>query len=173
LDSESSNAGNQGSLGADPDRVEIGAALGALGLGLFLLAGSFSIGLGAGYDRIGPRFFPYLVGFGSLLSGGLLLREAFRGGKTSRPSRGEGAFPTSRSASLTLGFALLSSVLLLERAGFVLTAALLFWLVARAFASARPARDAVSGLVLSLAVYLAFTRGLGLVLPRGLLGGLF
>ncbi len=151
------------------DRVEIGVAVCGLALGLFVLAGSFSIGLGAGYDRIGPRFFPYLVAAGALFSGALLLKEALGGGQ---PSREDRVSRTSGSVAFTLGLALASSVLLLERAGFVLTAALLFWLVARAFASPRPLRDAVVGLALSVAAYLAFTRGLGLVLPGGLLGGL-
>jgi putative tricarboxylic transport membrane protein len=93
-----------------------------------------------------------------------------RGGK---PARGEPASRASGPAAFTLGLALASGVLFLERAGFVLTAALLFWLVARAFASPRPLRDAAVGLALSVVVYLAFTRGLGLVLPPGLLGGLF
>jgi putative tricarboxylic transport membrane protein len=150
------------------DRVEIGVALCGLALGLIILVGSFSIDLGAGYDRIGPRFFPYLVAAGALLSGALLLREALGG----RSSREKATSRTSGSVAFTLGLALISSVLLLERAGFVITAALLFWLVARAFASARPLRDAAIGLGLSFTVYLAFTRGLGLALPGGLLGGL-
>ena len=124
---------------------------------------------GAGYDRIGPRFFPYVVAAGSLFSGALLLKEALRRGQA--PKR-EPASRTSRSVGLTLCLALASSVLLLERAGFVLTAALLFWLVARAFASPRPLLDAAVGLALSAAAYFAFTRGLGMVLPGGLLGGL-
>jgi len=61
---------------------------------------------------------------------------------------------------------------LLERAGFIFTAAVLFWLVARAFESTRPWRDAVAGVLLSVFVYVVFTRGLGLVLPGGLLEGL-
>ena len=157
------------------DRVEIGVAVCGLALGLFVLAGSFSIDLGAGYDRIGPRFFPYLVAAGALFSGALLLKEALGRGqpsRPSRPSREERVSRTSGSVAFTLGLALASSVLLLERAGFVLTAALLFWLVARAFASGSPLRDAAVGLALSVAAYLAFTRGLGLVLPGGLLGGL-
>jgi putative tricarboxylic transport membrane protein len=154
------------------DRVEIGVAVCGLALGLFVFAGSFSIDLGAGYDRIGPRFFPYLVAAGALFSGALLLKEALGRGKPSRPSREARASRTSGSVAFTLGLALASSALLLERAGFVLTAALLFFLVARAFASGSPLRDAAVGLALSVAAYLAFTRGLGLVLPGGLLGGL-
>jgi putative tricarboxylic transport membrane protein len=152
--------------------VEIGVALCGLALGLFVLAGSFSIGLGAGYDRIGPRFFPYLIAAGALFSGALLLKEALGRGKPSRPPGDSRASRAGGSVAVTLGLALASGVLLLERAGFVLTAALLFWLVARAFASGSPLRDAAVGLALSVASYLAFTRGLGLALPGGLLGGL-
>lgn len=135
-------------------------ALSTIALGLVILAGSFSIDLGAGYDRIGPRFFPYLVAFGLLVSGSFLARDALRREPPVRVS-------ASRKALWILGVALVSSALLLERAGFIPTATLLFWLVARAFESRRPWRDAGVGLALAIVVYLAFTRGLGLALPRG------
>ena len=50
--------------------------------------------------------------------------------------------------------------------------ALQFWLVARAFRSRRPGRDFLIAVALSLIVYLAFSRGLGLPLPAGILEGL-
>ena len=160
---------NEGTRASGPERVEVVVALAAVALGLFVLAGSFSIDLGSGYDRIGPRLFPYVVAAGMLLSGSFLARGAFLHERYS----GEALRSrTSWSAIITLSVALGSSVFLLERAGFILTSTLLFWLVARAFASERPWRDAAVGLVLSLAVYFAFTRGLGLVLPRGILDGL-
>lgn len=153
-----------------PDRVEIVVALAAVGLGVFVLAASFFIELGAGYDRIGPRFFPYLVAAGLILSGSFLAREALR---REVPLTRDVRFQTSWSALGTLTLGLVSSVILLERAGFILTATVLFWLVARAFESRRPWRDGVVGLLLSVTVYLVFTRGLGLALPRGVLSGLF
>lgn len=148
-----------------PDRFEVGVALAAVALGLVVLAGSFFIDLGAGYDRIGPRFFPHIVGLGLVVSGGLLVWFAVERGDSARSRRRE----RQRAPLVTLSLALASSVLLLERAGFILTSTLLFWLVARAFESRRPCRDAVVGLALSVAAYVAFTRGLGLSLPRGLL----
>ena len=72
-----------------------------------------------------------------------------------------------------LGLALLLNLVLLERAGFVISASLLFWLVARAFHSRRPARDAATAVLLSVLVYFAFTRGLGLILPLGIFNRLF
>lgn len=152
------------------DRAEFAVFLAVVALGLFVLVGSFSIGLGAGYDRIGPRFFPQVVAAMLLLSGSSLSWGVFRRGKS---SAGEHRPPMNLRAIATLGVALASSVLLLERAGFIPTATVLFWLAARAFESRRPWRDAWVGLVLSLTTHLAFTRGLGLALPGGFLGSLF
>jgi len=46
---------------------ELVLALAIVALGVFLLIGVSKIRLGAGYDRIGPRFFPYAVAAGLLL----------------------------------------------------------------------------------------------------------
>jgi putative tricarboxylic transport membrane protein len=161
------------------DSVELAVAVAAVALGLFILLGSFSIALGSGYDRIGPRFFPYVVATGLLFSGSILARAAFRRWRVRARAREEARDSTegvhlsrSRSAILTLSAALASSVVLLEHAGFILASTAMFWLVARAFASKRPRRDALVGLLLSVVVYYAFTRGLGLVLPPGILGRL-
>lgn len=154
--------------GAGPDRAELAVAVAAIALGVFVFAGSSSISLGSGYDRIGPRFFPYSVALGLVLSGALLARGAWR----RTPPAAEAHHPTHWPALGVLTLGLGSSLLLFERAGFILTSAVLFWLVARAFESRHPWRDAVVGVLLSVFVYAAFTRGLGLVLPGGVLGGL-
>jgi hypothetical protein len=72
-----------------------------------------------------------------------------------------------------IALALALNLALLERAGFVIAASVQFWLVARAFHSTKPVRDAVVALGLSLVVYYAFSEGLGLNLPPGFLGELF
>ena len=168
--SSDSDRPDDGARGVVPDRVEVLVALAAVALGLFVLVGSVSIDLGAGYDRIGPRFFPYVVAVGLLISGSLLARGALR----RRSVADETRHSQTRWAGIgTLSLALGLSVLLLDRAGFILTSTLLFWLVAQAFESRRHWRDVVVSLLLSVAVYLAFTRGLGLVLPGGLLERLF
>ncbi len=151
-----------------PDRVEVAVAAGLVALGLVVVAGAFTIGFGVRYDRIGPRFFPFLVAAGLLLSGGFLLREALR--RNTPPdirTRNQG----SHLGILTI--ALAAGVLGLERAGFILTSIVVFWLVARAFGSRRRGRDILVGTLLAVTVYLAFTRGLGLPLPGGILQGLF
>ena len=144
-------------------------------LGVGLAAGAFGIRFGVGYDRIGPRFFPFLVSLGLVVVGSWLAVAALRGSRT-RPAAeepSEAAIPTNwRTNWPGLGYlslALLLNLLLLERAGFVIASTALFWLAARAFGSRRPACDAVVAVLLSVLVYQAFTRGLGLTLPSGVI----
>jgi putative tricarboxylic transport membrane protein len=139
-------------------------------IGLFIFIGSLSIDLGVGYDRVGPRFFPYLVSIGLLISGILLAKSVLKHKGALVESL---SFQRRWSGLGTLSISLVLSVLLFNRAGFILTSMLLFWLVARAFESRRYWRDAVVGLLLSISVYLFFTEGLGLVLPGGFLGRFF
>lgn len=136
----------------------------AVVLGLVLAGGALAIGAGFGYDRIGPRTMPYGVALGLLLLGGALLVPALR----RRPDT-----DVAMSAALqwrALGVLALAGALFLllaGRAGFILAASLLFWLVARAFGNHRPLRDAAAAVLLSIVVYVAFARGLGLALPSG------
>jgi putative tricarboxylic transport membrane protein len=147
-------------------------------LGVSLGAGSFGIPPGVGYDRIGPRFFPSVVAAGLALLGVWLAVSALRAARTS-PRHKERAvatdsdtlracIPTDWRALGFLGAALLLSLALLERGGFVIAASALFWTAARGFGSRRPLRDAVIAVTLAVVVFLAFTRGLGLTLPLGI-----
>ena len=43
------------------------------------------------------------------------------------------------------------------------------WLVARAFRSNKPIRDALIAMLLAITTYYAFSRGFGLSLPAGIL----
>jgi hypothetical protein len=61
-------------------------------------------------------------------------------------------------------------VLLAESVGFVVAAALLFWLAARAFDARHPTRDAACAAGVAVCSYALFNYALGLPLPAGLLG---
>jgi putative tricarboxylic transport membrane protein len=156
-------------------------------LGLLLGAGSFGIPPGVGYDRIGPRFFPSLVAAGLVLLGVWLAATALRRNKAKIAERKRAEEQTHGTKDVpwlpdgdqtnwrALGFlaaGLLLCLALFERGGFVVASSVLFWMAARGFGSTRPVRDAVIAAVLSVVVFLAFTRGLGLTLPLGVLGGL-
>ena len=155
--------------------AELSVALAVLALGLVLLVASSEISFGAGYDRIGPRFFPNVVGAGLLLLAGGLAFTAIRGRKAKKDAA-ESPPLENRLNWFALGYlslALLLNLIFLETAGFVIASSLQFWLVARAFHSKRPMRDALVAVMLSAVVYFAFSRILGLTLPSGVFEGLF
>ena len=77
---------------------------------------------------------------------------------------------TNFAALATLALALVVDVALIDRIGFTVASTLMFAVAARAFGSRRPMRDAIVGLAIAAVIYVAFTRGLGVGLPRGLLG---
>jgi putative tricarboxylic transport membrane protein len=139
-------------------------------LGVLLLAAGQGIAPGAGYDRIGPRFFPIVTATGLILLGAILAISARRRSPTATTAADTPPINWVPFGYFALAFLLF--IVLLERAGFAVAAALQFWLVARAFRSRRPARDFLIAVTLSLIVYLACSRGLGLPLPAGVLEGL-
>jgi putative tricarboxylic transport membrane protein len=58
-----------------------------------------------------------------------------------------------------------------ETAGFVIAAAVLFWLTARAFDTRHPVRDGIFAVGVSVASYVLFAHVLQLPLPAGILAG--
>jgi putative tricarboxylic transport membrane protein len=93
-----------------------------------------------------------------------------------RPSPGDSAGETGgsgvdvKTVLLTVG-ALAAFILVLPLAGWLLSAAALFWVIAWAFGSRRPLMDIAIGVIMSSTVQLAFGAGLGLSLPAGFLEG--
>jgi putative tricarboxylic transport membrane protein len=110
-----------------------------------------------------PEPYPWLVIAGLVVTGGLLARQVFR---SALPANNGGRTPV-----MLLAAASMLHLLLLERAGFVLAAAGLFWLAARAFDPRHPIRDGLFAIGVSLSSYLLFVRVLHLSLPAGVLAG--
>ena len=142
-------------------------------LGLVLIAGGRSIGQASGYDRIGPRTFPFGVAAALLLLAAALAVTTLTRSTPSSPAAHAEATPTDWRALAYIGAALVLFVALANRVGFVLAAAVQFWLIARGFHSTRPFRDAIAAVVMATVVYLVFSRALGLTLPAGILERLF
>jgi putative tricarboxylic transport membrane protein len=151
-------------------RVELVISLGVLALGIFAAAVALRLPEAGGYARIGPNFTPKVVSGGLVLLGLWLLAEVFTGGWRERVpddpgERGEHAFHAGAFAWVSGG--LLAQMVLVNRAGFVLAAMVLYGCVARGFGSTRVARDLGIGLLLGLAVFLFFVRFLNVNLPAG------
>jgi putative tricarboxylic transport membrane protein len=141
---------------------EILVALGVFALGLFYLFGARSITVLPSYARIGPRFFPYIVGAGLVIAGVLLLIDARRG----RSSIIRDVRENWRAAGW-IAIGLVLNVGLMEWAGYIPATTLLFFFAARGLGSRNYFAGALIGLTLSVVTYLAFTRLLDLKLPPG------
>jgi putative tricarboxylic transport membrane protein len=137
-------------------------------LGVFVAVETAMLRTGPGYSAIGPKLFPWLVAAGLLVVGVALLYEA-RAGAIAHPV----GFDLDLPPALAVTAGLVLQMILIKPAGFVIASAVLFVAVAYAFGSRRLALNTAVGLALCAATYIAFTRGLGLMLPAGVLGTLF
>ena len=133
-------------------------------LGVFIAVETAMLRTGPGYAAIGPKLFPWLVAAGLLLVGAALLYEA-RAGAVAHPA----GFDLDLPPALAVTAGLVLQMMLIKPAGFVIASTVLFVAVTYAFGSRRLALNAAVGLVLCTATYVAFTRGLGLALPAGVL----
>jgi putative tricarboxylic transport membrane protein len=158
-----------GEVAASPSRkvlVGIGVALLGLAALLWLQASGLSAPAIAG---VGPAAAQRLVAGLLVLLGVVHLVQAWRKGAQGK-SASISVIPVNKqSVFWILGglMALMMSIAL--GVGFVLGASALFVATARAFGQAIGGKSIGIALILTLAVYLIFTRGLGLSLPAGLL----
>jgi len=150
--------------------AELVLSLAVLLLGITVAIGTASLSGAGGYARVGPNVAPAVVAAGLILLGLWLLYEAaFGGWRNAAPespkARGEHEF--SPSAFIWVSLGLITQMLLIHRAGFVLAQATLFTCVARGFGSKRSLRDFAIGLGLGAAVFLFFVKFLNVNLPPG------
>lgn len=136
-----------------------------LALGLFIGIETWMLGGVGGSAPVGPRLFPFLIAAGLLAIGATLLREALAG----RIAHERGIELDWRAVAL-VSAGLIVEMLLIEYAGWIVAATLLFVLVARAFLSRRILVDAALGLGLAVLAFVVFNYGLDLGLPGGLPG---
>lgn len=140
---------------------ETGLGIGVLALGLFIAFETATMEVGPTYARVGPRLFPALIATGLLVTGAALVAEALFGRVTTERER------LAPGPLLFVALGIAAQILLLNRAGFILSSTVMFAFTARGFDSRRPVTDVAIGLALAIVVYIAFTRGLGLNLPKG------
>jgi putative tricarboxylic transport membrane protein len=153
-------------------RGELLVSVALVALGIFVIAGTQDIGASGGYSQVGPRVFPYIIGSGLLILGGILTWQAVSGGWRNVPMDQEAHGSPDWMAFTILSAAVILHMASIAWAGFILASTFLFTLVARGFGSRRLLRDIAVGAGLSVAAFFIFTQGLGLKLPNGLLGGM-
>lgn len=143
-------------------------ALGAVGL-----YGAGQIREPGGYSPVGPRVFPYVVSLGLLAFGLLFLaRTTFWPDRELIERAVSEESTTHWPTPLLLGAALVVYAFALTWVGYIIATALFLPTSARILGSKNIRRDVAVGVVLSVVLYLAFTRFLGVRLPAGLLRNL-
>ncbi len=147
--------------------------LGALGVGLLLVAGATTIRSDAGYAGVGPNFLPWVVGLVMLLCGAFLVYEARSGGfrEMDAPS---GAATGHWPGFVWVSVGILANAALITTIGFILSCALCFVLAVRGFKSAEGRLDLspkawltdfAVGFAIAAPVYWMFTQLLAINLP--------
>jgi putative tricarboxylic transport membrane protein len=147
-------------------------ALAIMALGAFVSYDSMTGLMGPGYAQVGPGVFPVIIGIGLLLAGGGLLAQAIRGQwrvswTDFAPSARSGPSAGSLRGLMLVAAALTLNVVLFAPLGFIAASAILFACVSTALGSKRLVFDVVIGVGLAAAIYVVFTKGLGLQLPAG------
>ncbi|MFC4015958.1 tripartite tricarboxylate transporter TctB family protein [Nonomuraea purpurea] len=148
--------------------VSVGFLLAAV----VVLGQAFAITEGNGYQAVGPRVFPLLVGFGLAVVAVIGVVQAFRPGVPDEPATSgtaESQDDVHWPSVLMLLAALAGYALILVPAGYWQATTVFFVAVARVLGSRRLLRDLLVGLVLALATYFLFDRLLGISLPPGLI----
>jgi putative tricarboxylic transport membrane protein len=140
-----------------------------IGLGLLICAGlmfwqTATMPVSPMYSKVGPTVFPYMTAAGLVVLAVLLFIQALRGGWQPDDEK-EVRIDWIAVAFVAAG--LLANVLLIRPLGFTAASIILFVLVAHGFGSRKPIRNALIGLVLSLAAYFGFAKALGVNIGAG------
>ncbi|HET6919824.1 MAG TPA: tripartite tricarboxylate transporter TctB family protein [Jiangellaceae bacterium] len=156
-------------------RSELGVALFLLALGVLVLADAARIPQTAGQTGpIGPKAVPYVLGAALVVLSVLLAIDVLRGGRGEQET-GEDidlSHGTDWRTVLILIGAFLANVVLIERVGWPVSGAILFFGVAFALGSRHFIRDPLIAIALSIGTWYLFALGLGIELPVGVLKGI-
>lgn len=156
-------------------RSELGVALFLGGLSAVILIDAARLRSDlAVHGPVGPRTTPLVVGTLLAVVAVLLAADVVRGGHGTAET-GEDIDlerPSDWPTVLLLAGSFLTNVALIERAGWPISGALMFWGSTFALGSRHLLRDPLLALALSLVTFYAFDRGLGLSLPAGVLEGI-
>lgn len=156
--------------------AELFVALGVVALGVIVLVQTQDIRVTRAMARVGPRVIPTIVGGGLVLIGVWYAISVLRGSATEIEAESEDVDPTLPADWATIGgigVSLVVYMLTIERLGFIIASTLLFVITAFSMGSRSYLRDVVVAILIAVGVYVAFSSGLGVRLPEGVLEGRF
>jgi len=120
---------------------------------------------------VSPRTFPYIVATVLLLASIGVIFQVLRG-KAATPEGVDPNEPFQRADFRTMGIIIGSiglHVFLLERTGYIISAAISFWGVAYAFGAKRMLRLGLISLIFTILIYFSFSTFLDVQLPKWIL----
>jgi putative tricarboxylic transport membrane protein len=147
-------------------------SLALLGIGVVVLLDGLNQAASTSASGVGAGFMPTVVGaFLIALSLALIVQVAR--GRLGQPDESEGDVDVRRTRWVPLAICVAAVLIFIagvEPLGYVIVSSIVFWLTAWAVGARSIVRTAVIAIVLSLVVYLSFTRLLDISLPAGILG---
>jgi putative tricarboxylic transport membrane protein len=155
-------------------RAELGVAAFLALVGVVVLVDGLGLPtVSAAADPVGTRPMPLVVGAMLVVCAVFLALDVVRGGR-GEVEGGEDVDLDHPSDWRTVGLllvAFLANIVLIDRLGFVISGAILFWGSCFALGSRHLVRDPLISVALSLVTFYGFYSGLGIRLPAGILQG--
>ena len=155
-------------------RSELGVALLLLLLGGWAVIDALQLQELETRGPVGPKTVPIAVGVMLIATAILLAIDVLRGGRGEQEA-GEDVDLSHGSDWKTLGLlvvAFVANILLIDRLGWPVSGAVLFFGTTFALGSRHLIRNAVISVVLSVGTWYLFNLGLGIALPVGILKGI-
>jgi putative tricarboxylic transport membrane protein len=140
-------------------------------LGTVVIFDSSRMLIPAGEETVGPQVFPYLVGgFVIAISIGLFI-QILRGnlGVPEGTEFGEVIDKTDYKSLAMVAGSMLTYPILIERAGFIIASTVAFFGVSYAYGAKNLLKNLAISIIFSAIVYFAFSKGLNVNLPAGVL----
>jgi putative tricarboxylic transport membrane protein len=155
-------------------RAELGVAAFLALVGVVVLVDGLGLPtVSAAADPVGTRPMPLVVGAMLVVCAVFLAVDVVRGGR-GEVEGGEDVDLDHPSDWRTVGLllvAFVANIVLIDRLGFVISGAILFWGSCFALGSRHLVRDPLISVALSLGTFYGFYSGLGIHLPAGVLQG--
>ncbi|QNG36805.1 tripartite tricarboxylate transporter TctB family protein [Geodermatophilaceae bacterium NBWT11] len=138
-------------------------------LGVYLLVDAGAIAVPGSTNTLGPRFFPYLVGGLTVVTGAFLALRVLRGDRAPSDDSEDvdPDAPTDWRAVAVIAVAFLAHALLINVIGWPLAVALMFAAVAWALGAVGIVRPFLIGLALGCIAWVLFVKALNVALPGG------
>ncbi|MFE7133013.1 tripartite tricarboxylate transporter TctB family protein [Streptomyces sp. NPDC057638] len=156
-----------------PAYGEWAVTAGLLAIGIITLADGLGQSTSKSASGVGAGFMPTVVGV-LLIALSLALGVQVARGRRGEADAGEGDVDVRRTRWVPFAVCVAAALIFIagvDTLGYVIVSTVAFWLTAWAFEARNHLRSAAIAVVLSLAVYLIFTRALGITLAAGVLEG--